>query len=313
MRADRPVIATTGLTKDYGNGRGIFDLDLVVDHGEIFGFLGPNGSGKTTTIRLLMGLIHPTRGSAQVLGLDCQRDAVEVKRHVGYLPGELPQYGGWKGSEVVGYLAGLRGNVDPAEVRRIAERFDLDLGRTYREYSRGNKQKLALVVAFMHRPELFLLDEPTSGLDPLNQQQFHELVRESIARGATVFLSSHVLSEVEQLCDRAGIVREGKLVAQAPLAELRAAKEREVEIRFASAPPLERITALDGVTVLEATGQRVRCRVRGSIAPLVAALRDAEVVDLVTHEPTLEDAFLSFYYAGGGADRRSASSEDHSA
>ncbi len=297
MRADRPVIATTGLTKDYGNGRGIFDLDLVVDHGEIFGFLGPNGSGKTTTIRLLMGLIHPTRGSAQALGLDCQRDSVAVKRFVGYLPGELPQYGGWKGSEVVGYLAGLRGNVDPAEVRRIAERFELDLGRTYREYSRGNKQKLALVVAFMHRPELIILDEPTSGLDPLNQQQFHELVRESIARGATVFLSSHVLSEVEQLCDRAGIVREGKLVAQAPLAELRAAKEREVEIRFASAPPLERITALDGVTVLEATGQRVRCRVRGSIAPLVAALRDAEVLDLVTHEPTLEVAFLSYYSA----------------
>ena len=313
MRADRPVIATTGLTKDYGNGRGIFDLDLVVDHGEIFGFLGPNGAGKTTTIRLLMGSIHPTRGSAQVLGLDCRRDAVAVKRHVGYLPGELPQYGGWKGSEVVGYLAGLRGNVDPAEVRRIAERFELDLGRTYREYSRGNKQKLALVVAFMHRPELLLLDEPTSGLDPLNQQQFHELVRESIARGATVFLSSHVLSEVEQLCDRAGIVREGRLVAQAPLAELRAAKEREVEIRFAAAPPLERITALDGVTVLEATGQRVRCRVRGSIAPLVAALRDAEVVDLVTHEPTLEKACLSFYYAEGGADRRSVSSEDYSA
>ena len=297
MRADRPVIATTGLTKDYGNGRGIFDLDLVVDHGEIFGFLGPNGAGKTTTIRLLMGLIHPTRGSAEVLGLDCQRDAVAVKRHVGYLPGELPQYGGWKGSEVVGYLAGLRGHVDPAEVRRIAERFELDLGRTYREYSRGNKQKLALVVAFMHRPQLLILDEPTSGLDPLNQQQFHELVRESIARGATVFLSSHVLSEVEQLCDRAGIVRDGRLVAQAPLAELRAAKEREVEIRFASLPPVDRIKALEGVTVLESTGQRIRCRVRGSIAPLLAALRDADVVDLVTHEPTLEDAFLSFYSA----------------
>jgi len=297
MRADRPVIATTGLTKDYGNGRGIFDLDLVVDHGEIFGFLGPNGAGKTTTIRLLMGLIHPTRGSAEVMGLDCQRESVAVKRHVGYLPGELPQYGGWKGSEVVGYLAGLRGNVDPAEVRRIAERFELDLGRTYREYSRGNKQKLALVVAFMHRPELLILDEPTSGLDPLNQQQFHELVRESIARGATVFLSSHVLSEVEQLCDRAGIVREGKLVALAPLAELRAAKEREVEIRFASAAPVERLRALDGVTILEVAGQRVRCRVRGSIAPLVAALREAEVADLVTREPSLEEAFLSFYSA----------------
>ncbi|HEX4744826.1 MAG TPA: ABC transporter ATP-binding protein [Candidatus Limnocylindria bacterium] len=297
MRADRPVIATAGLTKDYGLGRGIFDLDLVVDHGEIFGFLGPNGAGKTTTIRLLMGLIRPTRGGGEVLGLDCQRDSVAVKRHVGYLPGELPQYGGWKGAEVVGYLAGLRGNVDPGEVRRIAERFELDLGRTYREYSRGNKQKLALVVAFMHRPELLILDEPTSGLDPLNQQQFHELVRESIGRGATVFLSSHVLSEVEQLCDRAGIVRDGRLVALAPLAELRAAKEREVEIRFRSAPPVDRIRALDGVTVLEATGQRVRCRVRGSIAPLVAALREAEVVDLVTREPTLEEAFLSFYSA----------------
>src|SRR5688572_29318348 len=297
MRADRPVIATTGLTKDYGNGRGIFDLDLVADHGEIFGFLGPNGAGKTTTIRLLMGLIHPTRGSAEVMGLDCQRESVAVKRHVGYLPGELPQYGGWKGSEVVGYLAGLRGNVDPAEVRRIAERFELDLGRTYREYSRGNKQKLALVVAFMHRPALLILDEPTTGLDPLNQQQFHELVRASIARGATVFLSSHVLSEVEQLCDRAGIVRDGRLVAQAPLAELRAAKEREVEIRFSSVPPVDRIRALDGVTVLEAAGQRVRCRVRGSIAPLVAALRESEVVDLVTREPSLEEAFLSFYSA----------------
>ena len=297
MRADRPVIAATGLTKDYGNGRGIFDLDLVVDRGEIFGFLGPNGAGKTTTIRLLMGLIHATRGSAEVLGMDCDRDSVAVKRHVGYLPGELPQYGGWKGSEVVGYLAGLRGNVDPLEVKRIAERFELDLGRTYREYSRGNKQKLALVIAFMHRPELLILDEPTSGLDPLNQQQFHELVRESIARGATVFLSSHVLSEVEQLCDRAGIVREGRLVAQAPLADLRAAKEREVEIRFAAAPPTGRIAALDGVTVLESTGRSVRCRVRGSIAPLLEAVGSAGVVDLVTREPTLEEAFLSFYSA----------------
>ncbi|MBA2372553.1 MAG: ABC transporter ATP-binding protein [Chloroflexi bacterium] len=297
MRADRPPIATHLLTKDYGSGRGIFDLDLVIDRGEVFGFLGPNGAGKTTTIRQLMGLVRPSRGSAEIFGLDCQRDSVEVKRHIGYLPGELPQYGGWKGTEVVAYLAGLRGNVDPGEVRRIAERFDLDLGRTYREYSHGNKQKLALVVAFMHRPELLILDEPTSGLDPLNQHQFHELVDGAIARGASVFLSSHVLSEVEQLCDRAGIVREGRLVALAPLAELRAAKEREVEIRFASAPPIERIRALDGVTVLESTGPRVRCRVRGSIAPLVTVLRDAEVVDLVTHEPTLEQAFLSFYSA----------------
>lgn len=297
MRADRPAIQTRGLTKDYGNGRGIFDLDLVVDRSEVFGFLGPNGAGKSTTIRQLMGLARPTRGSAEILGLDCQRDSVELKRHIGYLPGELPQFGGWKGSEVVAYLAGLRGGVEPGDVRRIAERFELDLGRTYRDYSRGNKQKLALVVAFMHRPELLILDEPTSGLDPLNQQQFHDLVRETTDRGATVFLSSHVLSEVEHLCDRAGIVRDGRLVALAPLPELRAAKEREVEITFADAPPLERIRAVEGITVLEASGQRVRCRVRGAIAPLLAAISDAGVVDLVTREPSLEDAFLSFYSA----------------
>ena len=295
MRADRPVIEAAGLTKDYGHRRGIFDLNLVVDRGEVFGFLGPNGAGKTTTIRLLMGLARPARGTARVLGLDCQADAVAVKRLVGYLPGELPQFGGWKGSEVVAYLAGLRGGVDPAEVRRLTERLGLDLGRTYREYSRGNKQKLALVIAFMHRPELLILDEPTAGLDPLNQQQFHELVRETIERGATVFLSSHVLSEVEQLCDRAGIVREGRLVALAPLAELRAAKEREVEIRFSSGAPVERIRAIPGLTVLDATGERVRCRVRGSLAPLLAAVAGAGVVDLVTREPTLEEAFLSFY------------------
>lgn len=297
MRTDRPAIQTSGLTKDYGNGRGIFDLDLVVDRSEVFGFLGPNGAGKSTTIRQLMGLARPTRGSAEILGLDCQRDSVELKRHIGYLPGELPQFGGWKGSEVVAYLAGLRGGVEPGDVRRNAERFELDLGRTYRDYSRGNKQKLALVVAFMHRPELLILDEPTSGLDPLNQQQFHDLVRETTDRGATVFLSSHVLSEVEHLCDRAGIVRDGRLVALAPLPELRAAKEREVEITFAAAPPLERIRALEGITVLEASGQRVRCRVRGAIAPLLATISDAGVVDLVTREPSLEDAFLSFYSA----------------
>jgi len=297
MRADRPAIQTHGLTKDYGNGRGIFDLDLAVDRSEVFGFLGPNGAGKSTTIRQLMGLARPTRGSAEILGLDCQRDSVELKRHIGYLPGELPQFGGWKGSEVVAYLAGLRGRVEPGDVRRIVERFELDLGRTYRDYSRGNKQKLALVVAFMHRPELLILDEPTSGLDPLNQQQFHDLVRETTDRGATVFLSSHVLSEVEHLCDRAGIVRDGRLVALAPLPELRAAKEREVEITFAAPPPLERIRALEGITVLDASGQQVRCRVRGAIAPLLATISDAGVVDLVTREPSLEDAFLSFYSA----------------
>ena len=186
----------------------------------MFGFLGPNGAGKTTTIRLLMGLIHATRGSARIFGLDCDRDSVAVKRKVGYCPGELPQFGGWRGSEIVAYVSGLRGDVHDAAIMALAERLDLDLGRKYREYSHGNKQKLALVLAFMHEPALVILDEPTSGLDPLHQQEFYGIVRDARARGATIFISSHVLSEVEQVCDRVGIVREGRLATVSALEDL---------------------------------------------------------------------------------------------
>src|ERR1700716_3884264 len=208
------------LTKDYGAGRGIFDLDLDVAEGESFGFLGPNGAGKTTTIKLLMGLSHATRGTATIFGLDTDRDAVAVKKRVGYVPGELPQFGGWRGSEIVAYIAGLRGDIADAEVEAIATRLDLDLGRKYREYSHGNKQKLALLLAFAPKVALLILDEPTSGLDPLHQQEFYGLVRDARARGATIFISSHVLSEVEQLCDRVGIVREGHLATVGQLDQL---------------------------------------------------------------------------------------------
>src|ERR1700686_5050462 len=200
------AIRTSKLSKDYGLERGLFDLDLEVSPREIFGYLGPNGAGKTTTIRCLMGLIRPTSGAAYVFGLDCRRDSVAVKRKVGYLPGDVPQFGSLRGKEVVAYLGGMRGGVDPKVVRNIAERFDLDLSRRFREYSSGNKQKLGILLAFMHRPELLILDEPTSGLDPLNQQEFYSLMSEVRADGATVFLSSHVLSEVERVCDRVGIV-----------------------------------------------------------------------------------------------------------
>ena len=172
------AIVMHGLTKDYGSGHGLFDLDLEVAEGEVFGFLGPNGAGKTTTIRLLMGVIHASAGSATIFGLDCDRDSVAVKREVGYLPGELPQFGGMRGSEVVTYLGGMRGGIDKPRVKELSERLELDLGRRFREYSRGNKQKLGLVLAFMHRPRLLILDEPTGGLDPLNQQTFHQLVGE---------------------------------------------------------------------------------------------------------------------------------------
>ena len=215
------AIRTTGLTKDYGSHRGLFELELQVAPQEVFGYLGPNGAGKTTTIRLLMGMIRPTAGSAYIFGLDCIRESVEVKRRVGYLPGDVPQFGSLRGSEVVAYLGGMRGGVDRGNVRRLAERFELDLSRRFREYSSGNRQKLAILLAFMHRPELLILDEPTSGLDPLNQQEFYSLLREARDDGATVFLSSHVLSEVQRICDRVGIIRSGSLVRVAPLDELR--------------------------------------------------------------------------------------------
>src|SRR5215472_9032094 len=207
------ALRTEGLSKDYGQGRGLFDLDLEVAAGEVFGYLGPNGAGKTTTIRLLMDMIRPTRGRAEVFGVDCQARPVDVKRLVGYMPGELPQFGGLRGREVVSYVAGLRGGVDRRRIMVLAERLDLDLGRRFREYSRGNKQKLGLVLALMGSPRLLILDEPTSGLDPLNQQTFHALVGEARDDGASVFLSSHVLSEVEQTCSRVGIIRDGRLVS----------------------------------------------------------------------------------------------------
>src|ERR1700716_4483623 len=206
------AIRTSKLSKDYGLGRGLFELDLEVAPQEVFGYLGPNGAGKSTTIRCLMGLIRPTLGSAHIFGLDCQRDSVAVKKKVGYLPGDMPQFGSLRGKEVVAYLGGMRGGADPSTVRGIAERFDLDLGRRFREYSTGNKRKLGILPAFMHKPRLLILDEPTSGLDPLNQQEFYHMVAEVHAEGRSVLLSSHILPEIEQTCDRVAIIREGRLV-----------------------------------------------------------------------------------------------------
>jgi ABC-2 type transport system ATP-binding protein len=289
------AISTEGLTKDYGSDRGIFDLNLEVAEGEVFGYLGPNGAGKTTTIKLLMGLSHPTRGSATVLGLDADRDAVAVKRKVGYVPGELPQFGGWRGSEVVAYVAGLRGDIDDREVEAVAKRLDLDLGRKYREYSHGNKQKLALLLAFAHRPALLILDEPTSGLDPLHQQEFYGLIRDARERGATIFISSHVLSEVEQVCDRVGIVREGHLARVGRLDELVGMRAHRVDIEFADRPPADRLRALPGFEQLSVEDHRVTGMFRGDFEPLLAALANSRVTKFESREPSLEEVFLSFY------------------
>ena len=290
-----PAIRTLGLTKDYGGGRGLFDLDLQIAGPEVFGYLGPNGAGKTTTIRLLMGMIRPTGGQAYVFGLDAVREAVEVKRKVGYLPGDVPQFGSLRGSEIVAYLGGMRGGVDRKRVKSIAERFDLDLGRRFREYSSGNKQKLAILLAFMHAPELLILDEPTSSLDPLNQQEFYSLLNEARVEGATVFLSSHVLSEVQRVCDRVGIVRDGRLVQLAPLDELRGIQLHRVEIDFGAESEIPEEAIRNAAEDVKVSGHHVTCTVSGSFDALLAAIREAHVVDLVSTEPSLEEIFLSYF------------------
>jgi ABC-2 type transport system ATP-binding protein len=299
LSTPRPVPAGTaaavecaGLTKDYGAGHGVFDLGLTVRRGEVFGFIGPNGAGKTTTIRLLMDLIRPDRGTATLLGLDSRRDSVAVKRRVGYLPGELVSFPGVRAGYVIGLLAGLRGGVDPAAITALAQRFDLDLGRRYETLSHGNKQKVGLIQAFMHRPDLVILDEPTLGLDPLMQREFRHLVQETVAGGATVFLSSHVLSEVEQICDRIGLIRAGRLERVGSLNELRAMRIHRIEARFTGRLATTDVARVPGVTEPRIKDHLLTCAVQGSVAPLLDVLSAADVVELDSHEMSLEEVFL---------------------
>src|SRR5439155_23151267 len=257
------MIQTNQLTKSYGKSRGIIDVTFEIQEGEVFGFLGPNGAGKTTTMRTLMGLLHANSGSATIGGLDCWQQSTEVKKLVGYLPGEFAFDPGMRGAQIIEYLGHLRGGVDQAYLRSLVERLGLDPSKRFREYSHGNKQKLGLVQAFMHKPRLLILDEPTSGLDPLNQQEFYRMVAEVRADGRTVFLSSHIFSEVEHTCDRVGIIREGRLVRVAEVAALHDMKVHAVEIAFAGPVPAETFAHLPGVEDLKATDHRLTCRVRG--------------------------------------------------
>ena len=294
MTAARPpAIECRSVTKSYGQDRGVFDLDLDVGRGEVFGFIGPNGAGKTTTIRLLMDLIRPDRGAIRVLGLDAHHDSLAVKRRVGYLPGELAQFPGVRGAYIVGLLAGLRGGVKAERIASLAERFDIDLRRRYDELSHGNKQKVALIQAFMHDPELVVLDEPTLGLDPLMQREFRSLVRETAAAGATVFLSSHVLSEVEQICDRVALINRGRLLQVGSLTELRAVRAHRVEARFEGELLAEQVGSLPGVSAAAVDDHHLTCTVQGTIAPLLHRLEEARVVELDSHEMTLEEVFFA--------------------
>ena len=287
------AIELTAVTKSYGQGRGVYDLDLEVRRGEAFGFIGPNGAGKTTTIRLLMDLVRPDRGAIRVLGLDAHRESLAIKRRVGYLPGELAEFPGVRAGYIVGLLAGLRGGVRPERVASLAERFDIDLRRRYDELSHGNKQKIALIQAFMHQPDVLILDEPTLGLDPLMQREFRALVRESVTAGATVFLSSHVLSEVEQICDRVALISHGRLVQVGSLSDLRAVRAHRIEARFEGELHTDEIGSLPGVSDASVEDHRFTCTVQGSISPLLHGLEKATVVELDSHEMTLEEVFFA--------------------
>jgi ABC-2 type transport system ATP-binding protein len=292
-----PVIATSGLSKDYGAGRGLFGLDLEVERGEVFGFLGPNGAGKSTTMRLLLDLIRPTSGSARVVGLDTVKDSLEIRRRVGFLPGDLALYPRLTGRAMLDYLAELRGGVDPRTRDALVERFGADIDRPVRQLSTGNRQKLGLVQAFMHEPELLILDEPIAGLDPLVQQSFHALLGEVSAEGRTVFLSSHTLSEVERVTHRLAILRQGRLVVVDSLENLRKVAVQRLEIEFAQPVDPGQFRALPGVTEVTADGRTVTVGFEGSADAVVKAAAAHEVLAIRPREEDLEDIFLHYYRA----------------
>lgn len=305
MNAPAPVITTRGLTRYYGPTVGLEALDLEIRPGEIFGFLGPNGAGKTTTIRLLLDLIRPTRGEALLFGVPARRHG--VRSRVGYLPGELSLDGRMSGGQTIRFLSELDGH--PRAGKLLAHQGELchrlgltrpDLNRKIREYSRGMKQKLGLVAAFQHRPDLLILDEPTTGLDPLVREVVFQLMAEAREEGATVFHSSHVLSEVDRTCDRVGVLREGRLAALLTVAESRQAATRRMVVDFRDRPPMEALTRV-GAVVEKQSGHRVEIRVPGEIQELLRVLADHPVLHMSFPEPSLEEAFNAFYREPGQA------------
>ena len=293
-----PAIETEGLSKRYGATLALDDLRLEVRPGEVYGYLGPNGAGKTTTIRLLLGLHRPTSGSARLFGIDAWHDAVAAHHRVAYVAGEPYLWPSLTGAETFELLARVRGATDAAYRDALVERFKLDVSKKVRALSKGNRQKVQLVAAFASRADLLILDEPTSGLDPLMEVAFRDTVHEAKARGQTVFLSSHILSEVEALCDRVGILREGRLVEEGTLRELRHLSAQTVDITFDG--PAPRLPELPGVRLTSAGDNSVRASVTGGVGPLIAALAGHPVVALTSREPSLEEIFLHHYDDGRG-------------
>jgi ABC-2 type transport system ATP-binding protein len=290
------AIHTERLTKRYGEVAALADLNLDVEQGEVFGYLGPNGAGKTTTIRLLLGLARPSEGRAELFGLDAERQAVEAHRRVAYVPGEAALWPSLTGEETLVLLGRVHGRVDERYRDELVRRFQLDPKKKVRAYSKGNRQKVVLIAALMTRADLLILDEPTSGLDPLMEQVFRQCVGEAKDNAQTVFLSSHILSEVEALCSRVGILRQGRLVESGSLDDMRHLSALTVEVTFSGPPP--DLSRVPGVKMVQVHGNTVRLQVQGPIEPLLKVLANSRVSELLSREPSLEELFLAHYGAG---------------
>ncbi|HEX6780632.1 MAG TPA: ABC transporter ATP-binding protein [Solirubrobacterales bacterium] len=294
------AIEVEGLTKFYGRHRGIEDVTFAVAPGEVFGFLGPNGAGKTTTIRALLDLHHPTSGSARIFGLDSRRDSVAIRARLGNLPGDFGFGRQASGREALRLLARLRGIDGLGRAEALAERFQADLDRPLGQLSRGNRQKVGLILATFHEPELLIFDEPTSGLDPLMQEEFLALVDEERGRGCTVFVSSHDLDEVQRICDRVGMVREGRLIAVERMVDLLGKARRKVSVQLAETSSLDDLRALPGVSELVVSDGRAGFEVAGDLDQVLKALATHHVTDIEAVHPSLEEVFLGYYREEGG-------------
>ncbi len=296
------AVATNSLTKFYGKIPGIVGLNLEVQVGEVFGFLGPNGAGKSTTIRLLLSLIYPSSGSAQIFGLDSRRDSLEIRRRVGYLQGDLAMYETMTGRQLISYFSALRGTDTSRRVEELSGRLELDLDRQISSYSTGNRQKVGIIQAMAHQPELLILDEPTAGLDPLMQQEFYGIMEEAQAAGATVFLSSHILPEVERVATRVGIVRASRLVALDTVEDLKAKALRRVEILFESPVDVDEFRTLPGIRRAAPTdaGLGVSLSVTGSLEAVMAVAGRHTIINVSSQDGDLEEAFLAYYTGEAG-------------
>ena len=291
------ALHTEKLTKHYGDVRALVDLDLDVRPGEVFGFLGPNGAGKTTTIRTVMDEIRPTSGRASILGMDCHTEAVEIRKHIGYLPSDLALYPSLTGKDTLTYFANLRGGVDWAYADQLTQRLGADLSKKVGDLSSGNRQKVGVIQAFMNRPKLLIMDEPSNGLDPLVQREFQTMMREAVAEGAAVFLSSHTLSEVQRVADRVGIIRHGRLIARESVASLRSKGLRRVDLELGSPAEADLFASVPGVRDVTVTDHRVQLSYEGTMDVLLKTVADRyDVVDIATAEADLEEVFLAYYH-----------------